>query len=402
MKQEKQFNSRFVQGLKPETGRQIDHWDPSFPGFGVRVSPRGRKTWVIMFRANNQKRRMTLGVVGDMDLSDARKAASKVLEDVEKGFDPAADKIQQRATRPQTFGELADLYMERHAKPNKRTAHDDQLKLNGDVLPAWSGRRLDTIRRADAIHLIEAVHNRGAPTSANRLLALIRKIFNWAMEKDLVETSPVAGVKPMSKERSRDRILDDRELKAVWQAAGNMEWPWNTFFRLLILTAQRRDEVAGMQWSELDMGAKSWTLASERNKSDRGHDVPLSEPAMQIIGDIPEYGSRFVFPANSNPRAETYISGFSKAKGRLDGLSGVTGWTIHDLRRTAASGMARLGIAPHVVEKVLNHTSGQISGVAAVYNRYGYDDEKRRALEAWGQHVVGLEEVKPGNVVALK
>lgn len=396
------LTDKSVAGAKPQNGNRYELWDAVVPGFGVRISEKGRKSWFVAYSYFGRRRRMSLGTYPLTPLVDAREAARSALAEVEKGFDPAADKIHQRKTRPQTFGDLAREYLERHARPNKRTAHEDEKKLNADVLPEWRHRRVDTIRRADVIRLIEAVHNRGAPYAANRLLALVRKIFNWGMERDLLDISPATGVKPMAKEKSRERTLDRDELKMVWQAACAMPWPWHGFFQLLILTAQRREEVAGMRWEELDLEAGAWSMAGERTKPGRAHVVPLSQAALEILKDLPRYSGTFVFPARGNPKSETYVSGFSKAKKLLDDAASVKGWTIHDLRRTAASGMAEMGIAPHVVEKVLNHTSGQISGVAAVYNRYGYDDEKRRALEAWAGHVLSLENHPPGNVVSFR
>ena len=157
-----------------------------------------------------------------------------------------------------------------------------------------------------------------------------------------------------------------------------------------------------MQWAELDLDEKTWTLEGDRTKSNRAHQVPLPDAAVDLLKALPRYNATLVFPARGNPKATTYASGLTKAKAELDKLSGVTGWRNHDLRRTASSGMAQLGIAPHVVEKVLNHTSGQISGVAAVYNRYGYDDEKRRALEAWASHVLNLDEARSENVISFR
>ena len=396
------LTDKSVAGAKPVNGTRYELWDAVVPGFGVRISEKGRKSWFLMYSLYGRRRRMSLGTYPITPLADARQAARNALVEVEKGFDPAADKIQQRKTRPQTFGELAQEYLQRHATPNKRTGKEDEKKLNGDVLPEWRHRKVETIRRADVIRLIETVYNRGAPIASNRLLALIRKIFNWAIERDLVDSNPAQGVKKLGREISRDRVLTSDELKAVWSAAGKMAWPWNGIYQLLILTAQRRDEVAGMQWAELDLENKTWTLEGDRTKSNRAHQVPLPDAAVDLLKALPRYNAILVFPARGNPKATTYASGLTKAKAELDKLSGVTGWRNHDLRRTASSGMAQLGIAPHVVEKVLNHTSGQISGVAAVYNRYGYDDEKRRALDAWAGHVLNLEHSAPANVIAFK
>jgi integrase len=193
-------------------------------------------------------------------------------------------------------------------------------------------------------------------------------------------------------------VLDDGELLAVWRAAAELDWPFGPIVQLLILTGQRRDEVAGMRWSELDLAQKTWTLPRGRVKNDNGHEVPLSPQATEIIEKLPRMkGSPFVFTTTGN----TAVSGFSKTKEKLDAKTGVEAWVMHDLRRSAASGMARLGVALPVIEKLLNHSSGTFAGVVGVYQRHSFSDEKRAALEAWGRHVAGLVEPLRANVIEL-
>ena len=273
--------------------------------------------------------------------------------------------------------------------------------MGRDVLPVWGDRPLAEIRRRDVLKLLERKANT-SPVMANRLLALVRRFFNWAVEVDLLNDNPAAGVKAPHEEKSRERVLRDDELKTVWLAADDMGRPFGPITQLLILTAQRRDEVVAMRWSEINATEKEWAIPGTRTKNENENRVPLCDAALAIIEAQPTIdGSDFVFPASRTP-TKNPASGLSRAKRRLDAASGVTGWRYHDLRRTAASGMARAGIAPHVVEKILNHTGGTLGGVAGIYNRFGYDAEKRHALETWAAHVDGVVTGDKGdNVVSL-
>jgi integrase len=226
-------------------------------------------------------------------------------------------------------------------------------------------------------------------------LSAVRKLFAWSLERDILTANPAAGVRPIAREVSRDRMLSDGELRAFWRATGELRAPWGPFYRMLCLTGQRLSEVARMRWCDVDVDRAVWTLPRELTKTDCRHEVPLSPPALEILAAMPRLGP-FVFTTGDKP-----ISGFTGAKAALDEAmpAGTAPWTNHDLRRTFATVSARLGIAPHVVEKTLNHASGSIRGVAAIYNRHGYDAEKRRCLDAWGRHLIGLD---GGNVVALR
>jgi len=283
-------------------------------------------------------------------------------------------------------------------------------------LPKWRSRPIASISRRDAIELIDGLVERGVEIQANRTLARLRALFNWAIEKDRISASPVDHMKPPTKERARDRALTDDEIRWFWQACDEIGWPFGAIFKLLLLTAQRRDEVGGMKWTEIDVDKRTWTLPRHRAKSDRGHEVHLSGAAIKLLRSLPRITSGgnerdLVFTVTGT----TAVSGFGNAKRRLDLIMAearrhllklserteIPDWRLHDLRRTAATGMARLNIAPHVVDKVLNHSGGTIRGVAAVYNRFAYIDERRAALEAWGRHVSNLVMATPANVIAL-
>jgi integrase len=285
-----------------------------------------------------------------------------------------------------------------------RSAEEAERLFKLHVLSRWGSRRIQDISRRDVIELLDGIKDRGAPIAANRTLAAISKLFNWCIERGILEASPCNQVRRPSVEKSRDRVLNDGELGATWRAADQLGWPFGTMTQLLILTGQRRDEVAGMRWSEIS-GAL-WTIPGARTKNGLAQEVPLSSVAQAVLAEAPRFAkSDYVLSTNGTAP----ISGFSKAKTQLDaGLLKIAReeaaaegkndlsevrvqpWRLHDVRRTLASGLARLGEPVHVIEAILNHKSGLISGVAAIYNRHQYFDEKRVALQRWGDHVGGL------------
>jgi integrase len=349
------------------------------------------------------------------------------------GFDPAEEKRQRRLLAPpeaDTFAAALQDYLDR-VRRNLGPATFKEMKrtLERDFLPTWRNRPISSITRGDINRVIDTIAARGAEIHANRALAYIRTFFNWTVERGRLPISPVSGMKAPTKEHSRDRVLSDDELRWLWQACEVVGWPFGPLLKLLLLTAQRRDEVAGMERPELDLQKQTWTMPREKAKNNRAHEVQLSAAAIDVLNSIPRAGNGLVFTMTGR----TPVSGFSRVKLRIDtemvkarrrslgfpeddeqyrkaiGLSDgkplpveVPRWTLHDLRRTAATGMARLGFPPHVVDKVLNHVSGTIRGVAAVYNRFAYLEERRAALEAWGRYVTELMSPAAANIVALR
>jgi integrase len=421
---------------KPHRRREIP--DGLLPGLYLIVQPSGAKSWAVRYRHGGKTRKNTLGAYPALELGEAREEARRALQRVQKGADPAREKKIERARAADgsnEFGAIVRQFIIKYQAPKNRSwkgtarllgyvpdktkpecANDPAtyVALAGSLVSKsrWGDRKISDIHRSEIRIALEDVtqrgsvktrvggNRRGAPIAANRLLAALRKLFNWALERDLVATNPCAGVRPLAAERSRDRVLSDDELGAVWNAAVNAGWPFGPVMQLLILTGQRRDEVAEMRWSELDLKSKQWSLPRGRFKNDNGHDVPLSEAAIDILKAVPAInGSEFVFTTTTG---RTAVSGFSKVKERFDTNVGFDDWRIHDLRRTVASGMARLGIALPVIEKVLNHTSGSFRGIVGVYQRHSFADEKRLALDAWAAHVMRIVMGKPDNVVALR
>lgn len=384
----------------PSSGR-TELWDSQTRGLGLRITSSGTKTWMMMYRVDGKQRRLTLGRYPDLSLAEARSRATTHLTTIAQDKDPVEvlenekrDRTEKRSNR---FDHVSEEFIERYAMPKNRSWGETQRILNKEVIPHWGKRSVSDITRRDVISLLDNISDR-APSMANRTLSAIRRFFNWCVERDIIASNPAAGVKPPAAEKSRDRILSDDEIKAFWTGCDKLEWPFGLAFKLMLITGQRRGEVAGMLWSDVDTDKALWTLSREQTKSDRLHEVPLSSFALEILENVPRTGEH-VFTTNGR----TPISGFSKAKRELDEISGVTGWRLHDLRRTVATGMARIRIAPHVIEKVQNRAGGQISGVAAIYNRHGYSDEKRGALEAWSQSLVALHNEPAGdNVVKLR
>jgi integrase len=388
-------------------GRQTDYKDASgsrVPGLMLRVSPKA-KTWVLTARLPGVKNpsRIKLGELAEMTLTDARSSALELKAQLRAGHDPQTERKERLAAAAVKRADVIDVHIASYSAfciAHQRRGAEFKQTLQREVLPRWKGRQIASITRRDVRALVDD-KAATAPVAANRLLGLLKRFFGWCAERDIIDTNPASGIKPVAKELSRDNVLTDAQLKDVWKAAGAMR-PFGSIVRLLMLTAQRRDEVAGMRWSELDLDAREWVIAPARSKNGTENRVPLTDAALAVIGDqLRLKGSDFVFPSGRSPDSRSY-SGFSKSKARLDEQSGVTGWTLHDLRRTAATGMARYKIAPHVVEKVLNHTDGVLGGVAGIYNRFGYDDEKRHALEVWAAHIERLESGETDdNVVQL-
>jgi integrase len=430
----KRLTDLFVDKVKPPARGRVEYFDSVFGGLALRVTDRGHKSWSVFYRMGGRLRRFTLGSCPPIKLAQARREASDALERARQGTDPALEKKAQRLSpspEADTFRVLLQDYLDRYARKNMAPATYKETKrsLERDVLPQWRDRPISKITRGDVIGLVDAIAARGAEVHANRTLSRLRALFNWAVEKDRLSTSPCVGAKPPNKEHARDRALTDDELPWFWAACESVEWPFGPLAKLLLLTAQRRDEVAGMEWPELDFVNKTWTIPRAKAKNNRAHEVQLSAAAIEVLRSVPHIGNCLVFTTTG----DTPISGFSRAKLRLDaamvkarrqslGLSEkdtdlrkclgiadgkplpveIPDWIFHDLRRTAATGMARFNVPPHVVDKVLNHVSGTIRGVAAVYNRFEYLDERRLALDAWGQHVGSLVTPAASNVVSIR
>jgi Arm domain-containing DNA-binding protein/integrase-like protein len=393
------LTERTVTTIKPG-GVRREVADRLLPGLYLVVQPSGARSWAVRYRHHGRTRKHTLGTYPVIDLKAARGLARKALHRVAEGKDPGQEKHRAKAD---TVAALAEQFIDRHCNRENRprTAEETKRLLDLHVLPRWRHRLAREITRRDVLDLLDALIDSGKPIAANRTLAAIRKMFNWAVARDTIPASPCAGVKPPTAERSRDRILTDVELRNVWLAADQLDNQFGALVKLLILLGQRRDECAGMRHSELNFDAKLWTLAAERAKNNKPHDIALADFVIGILTALPRIaGSDFVLTTTGDAPS----NGYSKGKRKLDSLlsSDMPAWRLHDLRRTVASGMAKLGINLPVIEKVLNHASGSFAGIVGVYQRHDFADEKRIALQRWSDHVEQLVSGKAAKVVTLR
>ena len=397
--------------LKPAaTRREVP--DGKVRGLYHLVQPSGARSWAFRYRAvdDGRPRKLTLGGYPGTSLEAARRAAVAAMQAVAAGGDPAVEKVAARkAIRTPAADHLVENvvrnFIERHAKEKTREAtwRESKRILEREIVSRWRGKPLSVVRKSDIHALLDAIMDRGKPAAALRSLQAIRPMFKWAVQRGVLPASPCDGVDAPSKPGERERWLTDDELKAVWSASASLGFPFGPIIQLLILLGQRRDEVAGMTADELDLEKGIWTLPAARSKNGKAHVVPLSAAAQSIISSLPkiESDAGFLFTTTGT----SHVVGFGKAKLRLDRSLASAGvalppWTLHDLRRTLATGCAGLGVAPQVVEAILNHSGGVIRGVARVYNRYDYAREKRAALDLWARHLSDLVSI-PCGLIAL-
>jgi integrase len=390
----KKLTPKTIDALPPATGKRYEVRDALLPGLHLRVSATGGKIFGVSRRVDGRMKRIRIGAYPIVSLADAREKARDILRDIELGhYDQTSPSVADSVPRL-TLGEVVPQFIELYAKPRNRDWRGTERVLQ--KFSSLFNRPIDQIKRADIVRVLDTIIAGGAPTRANRALAAIKKLMNWCIDRAMIETSPVAALRPPTKEVARDRVLTDEEVIACWQAGACEGFPFAQFTQLLILTGQRRGEIAGMRWSELDLDKGVWTLPATRAKNATSHIVPLAPLAISILKSVPRFlGSNLVFTTTGT----SPISGFGRLKERLDIAVGLDteDWRFHDLRRTMATNMAMMRIQPHIIEAVLNHKTGIVSGVAATYNRHAYLDEKREALELWANRIEGLVAPKPGH-----
>jgi len=398
------LTDRSIAALKPKTKR-FEVWEDGRTGLGVRVSPVGRKSWVYMYRFDGKPRRMTLGTYPAVGLAEAHVKHAKAKADLQKGVDPGAKEIERKATErtAETVAELVETYLEKWARPRKRSAAEDERTLRKEVLPPWGHRKAKDIKRRDVIALLDEIVNRGSPIQANRTLAVIRRMYNFAISRDILDATPVAMVKAPAKEHQRDRVLSANEIRIFWEGLHKapMTEGIKLALKLQLVTAQRKGEIVGAALEEFDLEDNVWTIPAVRSKNGQAHRVPLSPLALELIREARFQGgdTPWLFPS---PTADGPILARSINRAVYKTLPdmGLENVTPHDLRRTAASGMTALGIPRLTVSKILNHVE---KGVTAVYDRHSYDAEKRHALEVWASRLEEIVSGKPttSNVVSL-
>jgi integrase len=373
----------------PEPDRdRITYWEGSF---GLMVTAKGHKSFVVQYRVGRKSKRMALK--SGLTLMEARRQAKAVFGEIARGGDPLADKQKAAAASTTTLKAVADDYLRREAV-KLRTSGERTRILEGLIYPKLGSRQIDSIKRSEIVSLLDDVEEENGPHRAQAVLAILSKIFNWHASREDDFLSPIrrgmARIKPQ--EHTRDRVLSDDELRAVWRAAEAFPAPYGALVRFLLLTATRRGEAADMTRSELS-GA-DWVIPAARMKAKHEHVVPLSKAAKAIIDDIPKLGA-YIFTLNG--RGPT--NNFAKLKVALDEACGVTGWRVHDLRRTARSLMSRAGVAPDIAERCLAHTIG---GIRGTYDRHAYHDEKARAFDVLAALVDRIVAPPVDNVVQLR
>jgi integrase len=363
----------------------VVYWDAGVPGFGVKVTPKGRKVFIVLYRtggAGSKLRKYTIGPYGRVTLHQARVAAQKVFAAKLEGRDPAAEKREsKRRIVADLVEDLLESFITQRLSQNRSGAEIARV-LRREVGKPWAGRSIHSIAKRDVVEVVSAIVQRGAPSAANKTLKSLKTFLRWCVGRAVLDQSPAEGVPLPTKEVARDQVLDDMELAQVILAARKIGGPYGAIVELLALTGQRRQEVACLAWEELDLAQQVWTIPKSRTKNGKAHVVHLSRQSLAVVQGADRLGPFLFTLLGTKP-----FQDFTRAKRRLDQLSGMTGWRLHDLRRTCVSGMARLGVAPHVADKILNHQAGTISGVAAVYQRHEFLVERRAALDLWGAHI---------------
>jgi integrase len=356
--------------------------DGGMTGLYLIVQPSGSKSFALRYRHSGRSKKLTLGKYPQMSLLQARERAREALESISYGEDPS-----RRPGSPQRFEPAFRSFLERHVSQTKGTYETTRI-YEHDLLPAFRGKVLSDITKRDVINLLDSIVDRGSPVMANRVLAALRKFFSWAVSRDLARRNPCDGIKPPSKEQPRDRILRDEEISVFWKACEAIGYPYGTYFQFLLLSAQRRTEVSDMTFEEIE--GDEWIIPAARAKNGIKHRVPITS-AMNTLLQSSGRDTGYVFtvtgeyPVNNLGRAATRLKKKMAEISDLKSSVTIEEWKPHDLRRTAASGMARCGIFQEVIERVQNRVSGKFAGVAGIYNRYEYEKEKREALEKWAE-----------------
>jgi integrase len=391
------FNQPTVNGLTLPPGKSdAIFFDDDVPGLGLRLRAGGKRSWIFQYQVGTKQRRMTLGTAAALSLGQARKTAGELYARVRLKEDPAATMREGACRAAETFEALLRLYL-----PEKRQAlvPSSYINLERHLLryaKPLHGIGVALVTRRDIGSVLAAVADSSGKPSANRARASLSSFFGWCMARGLTEQNPVVGTH-VNPEKSRSRVLSIPELAAVWNACGDNAY--GAIVRLLILTGQRREEIGGLRQGEICDG--SIVLPATRTKNGRAHVIPLSAAAQSILARQPARAGIFVF-GGRRP-----FSSWSYGKQLVDAGLAAAGvklepWRVHDIRRSVATGMAESGIAPHIVEAVLNHVSGHKAGIAGVYNRASYDREKRVALDRWADHVMAAVEGRNTNVLPLR
>ena len=367
----------------PRRKSELLVFDADLPGFGVRLREGGSKTWIFQYKLGSKHRRITLGRVSALEPKAAREQASKLHAQVRLGQDPAGIRAESRARADETFGACVRLFL---------AWQRDRVKAFRDVerhlvrnLAALHNLPLAKIDQRTIAGQLARISARGSPIQANRTRASLSKFFSWACGEGLAENNP-AALCNRNPEKSRDRVLSRDEIKQVWAALPDTDY--GAIVKLLVLTGQRATEISDLQWSEINRERGLISLPPSRTKNRRWHAVPMSDMVRAIIEARPQNGRDHVFGVGQ----KRGFTGWSRAKANLDEAVKIPSWRIHDIRRSAATGMAEIGIQPWIIESILNHVSGFKGGIAGIYNKASHENEKAQALTRWAEYVAAIVE----------
>ena len=400
---------------KPSKGKRKEVSDSDAAGLVLRITDKGARSWCVYFRladATGQRKnqRMTLGRYPTIGIAEARRQAREARNQVASGIDPRKARAQAQSEAQVTaerllFSNIAKVYVEARCQREKqggpkkghlKRGRETESVIQRHLIPAWGHRVIPEIDRLDLRDVTRPLLA-DKPMAAVRLHEVAKALFYWAVNEGFLKASPFARMKAPVEKFPREHNLKHPELKRLWAACEATAYPVGPLVKILALTLQRRNEVARMQWPEIDLDKAQWILPAERSKSKRAHIVPLSRPVVQIIKNLPRFvGGPYVF---TTTEGRIPVSGFSKLKTRLDQAARVTDWRLHDLRRTGRSEMARLKVDDVVAERILNHVP---RGLAKVYNQYQYVDEKRAALDLWARELEKITKPTKGEVVKLR
>ncbi len=387
----------------PPGHKDVLLFDDALKGFGLRVTATGKRLFLFQYNVPGGKRRIPLGAFGtELTVAQARRKAESLRGQVRDRRDPAAEhKARQeaefaaKAVTSYTVDTLIGDWTEHHLAGRSASY---RARVPGEMrraLKPWLAAPAASFGRTDAVRVLDAAKAGSGPVAANRLRAEARACWTWAVKRGVLDGNPwEATPRPLARETPRERVLSDAEIGALYRAAGDLTEPFGALIRVMILTGQRRGEVAGMRWNEIDLDTAMWRMPGSRTKNHQPHTVPLATAAVKLLQGVKRRtDAPLVF---EGPR-HTVPSGFGKVKARLDAaLSPTEPWILHDIRRTVATALQRLGVRLEVTEAVLNHVSGSRSGIVGVYQRHGWEQEKRAALDAWAAHVLAAAEGRPG------
>ncbi len=399
------LTDRALRAMKPaSSGTRKMLWDAAVPSFGVRVTDKGKLTFIVMRRLRGKLARRMIGQYPIMPLAKAREAALEALRDIERGIDPK-DKKEDEARadahrRANSFASVAEEFIAHHVA-KLRSGPEVKAAIRRELIGRWGARPITEINRRDVVHALEEIADSGRPYAAHKFFNYMSKLFGWAIARSLygLETSPCTGIKTsevIGKKEPRQRVLNDTEIRAVWTASESLGYPGAPFIRMLLVTGQRLREVAEMTWAEIDLDKALWTIPPERMKGDAAHEIPLPPIAVEILKSLPRFTGPYVFTTTGGARP---IGGFSKMKLRIDAAmkEPIAPWRFHDARRTMRTGLGALPVPNNVAELCIAHAQ---PGLHRTYDLHSCRDEKRRAFELWAARLLSIVEPDtPANIV---